>query len=38
MKKSIEYYTDGSRYEGEWRDNNKHGRRAYYFASGDKWH
>ena len=30
------YYTDGDRYEGEWKKDNKEGKGIYYFNYGDR--
>ena len=35
-KEGIYYYKSGSKYEGEWRNNNKKGKGIYYVNNGDR--
>ena len=34
--KRISYYSNGDRYEGDWKNNQKEGKGIYYFANGDR--
>jgi len=31
----VYFFEEGSKYEGEWKDNNAHGKGFYHYANGD---